>query len=189
MSDISEDELRSLYFDDWLEVEEIAEELGLGAASSVYYWLDKYDISTRNHLQIAISHDQRSGYELFQVNEGGSTNKVKHHRLLATLKYEPDELEGKHIHHKNGIPWDNRLENLELIEPGEHAKHHHKGTEKKNTHLQKLTDEEVVELVETYNNSGKSYRDLADEYDISDGHVGRLVNGKSKRVKSIEALQ
>ena len=124
MRDISEKELKQLYLEERLEVSEIAEELGFPHSAGIYYWLHKYNIPTRNHLQIGISHDPEWGYEMFQTNVNDNKTQIRHHRLLATLKYDLDEMKGKHIHHKNGVPWDNRLENLELIEPSEHSSLH-----------------------------------------------------------------
>ena len=35
-----------------------------------------------------------------------------------------DALKGKVVHHENGIPWDNRPENLETMSPEKHRKIH-----------------------------------------------------------------
>lgn len=47
------------------------------------------------------------------------------HRLLAIAKYGPDIVKDKHVHHKNGIRWDNRPENIGLLDPSEHSKLHY----------------------------------------------------------------
>ena len=55
---------------------------------------------------------------------------VYHHRLLYLISDELDDvpieaaleaLEGCDVHHCNGVKWDNRLSNLELLEHGTHA--------------------------------------------------------------------
>lgn len=56
--------------------------------------------------------------------EGDSIESARIHRLLAVALYGVDAVAGKHVHHKNGIPWDNRPENLELVDPVEHARIH-----------------------------------------------------------------
>jgi len=58
---------------------------------------------------------------------------VAHHRLLAVVEWYPStmpleailrDLDGKDVHHRNGIKWDNRPSNLEPIDHSEHAKLH-----------------------------------------------------------------
>lgn len=129
--------LEKLYVEQRLSTTEIAEKLDCGS-STISVWLDKHGIDSRSRVEGVRERFDKTGpsmststqgYETFQVEnekENGRTV-LKHHRLLALLKYSPSELEGKLIHHKNEVPWDNRPENLELMSKSEHMKHHNKG--------------------------------------------------------------
>lgn len=65
------------------------------------------------------------GYERWRAYDtDGVYDSLMVHRLLAALEWGLDAIRGKHVHHKNGIPWDNRVENLEIVDPGEHQKIH-----------------------------------------------------------------
>lgn len=46
------------------------------------------------------------------------------HRLLAVSEYGLDAVVGKEVHHENGIPWDNRPENISLVDSAEHRRIH-----------------------------------------------------------------
>ena len=66
-------------------------------------------------------------YEGFAVRDpDGSNVTVSHHRLLAVAEYGFDAVAGNDIHHKNGVPWDNRPANIEPIDPCEHSRIHAK---------------------------------------------------------------
>jgi len=53
-----------------------------------------------------------------ELNDGVE---VRHHRLLAVAWFGIDEVEDKVVHHVNGIPWDNREGNLQLLTSEEHG--------------------------------------------------------------------
>ena len=82
-----------------------------------------------------------SGYERWRSYEdrpstdieGKEDVYVAHHRLLAVVEcYAAStplwailaDLDGKDVHHKNGVKWDNRPSNIEPIEHGAHSALH-----------------------------------------------------------------
>ena len=73
--------------------------------------------------------DRHRGYEratAHYVYEGELISRsVRIHRLVAVAEYGYDAVVGKHIHHKNGIRWDNRPENLQPLTNSEHISLHH----------------------------------------------------------------
>ncbi|QHS17220.1 HNH endonuclease [haloarchaeon 3A1-DGR] len=85
--------------------------------------------------------DSGSGYERWRSYErrpstdvaGKEDVYVAHHRLLAVVECYPSsmsleailrDLDGKDVHHANGVKWDNRPSNIEPIDHGEHAALH-----------------------------------------------------------------
>ena len=85
--------------------------------------------------------DSGSGYERWRSYEFRPSTDVKgkedvyvaHHRLLAVVEcYAAStplwailaDLDGKDVHHANAVKWDNRPENIETIDHGEHAALH-----------------------------------------------------------------
>ena len=48
---------------------------------------------------------------------------IRQHRLIWEI-YRGPIPQGFHVHHKNGTPTDNRIENLELLSAGAHTSHH-----------------------------------------------------------------
>jgi DNA-binding CsgD family transcriptional regulator len=61
------------------------------------------------------------GYEVVTIPGGGD---YLVHRLVAVAEYGIDAVKENHIHHENGVKWDNRVDNLEPIDPSNHATLH-----------------------------------------------------------------
>lgn len=123
------DKLRELYVEKEMGINKIAE-IADCSNHTVELWLDNHDIETRdvggrekNHVTYTTT---AGGYRQWvnQVPGERTTKTISVHRLLLTLKHDPEEFDGMHVHHRNGIPWDNRLENLELLTPKEHRQRH-----------------------------------------------------------------
>jgi len=74
---------------------------------------------------------RKRGYERWQDGPRESNRSVMVHQLLAIAEgADPAKIFSNgdyHVHHKNNIPWDNRPENIELLEAGEHQDVHARG--------------------------------------------------------------
>lgn len=115
------------------------------------------------------------GYEECVSLYNGERSYVKIHRLLAVAEHGVDAVEGKHIHHKNGIPWDNRPENIEVLTPTEHHRRHTRG---ENNPQSKLTEAEAREVKRLANEGDMTQREIADKYDLSQSVVSNIKNGE-----------
>ncbi len=130
-----------LHNESWLKVEyqkkertapDIADELGC-SDSAVLCAVEKAGIPKHSQgiskKTIHPSFDYRRGYmraTSHNYDDGvqTGTDTIRVHRLVAVAEYGLNEIDGKHVHHKNGIPWDNRPGNLEPLTPSEHHRLH-----------------------------------------------------------------
>lgn len=132
---IEADKLRELYWDDGLTMYEIGDRIGR-SQPAVSRWMDKFDIE-RQDQDIAVSNGKgplsmvtnESGYELFKSSYGGEQNQVYVHRLCAVAWFGIDAIKESEVHHKNGITWDNRQENIGTLSESEHKKLHYQDRE------------------------------------------------------------
>ena len=127
------DWLRKQYIEEKRPTTDIAEEIGC-THTIVAKWLRKYGVEIRSRTErqkkLHPNFDTNSeGYERVTSPKppgvDGSIDQLKLHRLVAVAKYGFDEVAGNVVHHKNGIPWDNRPKNLEVMSNSEHASLHH----------------------------------------------------------------
>jgi len=136
-----EEWLREQYLEKENSLHDIAAECDVTGAA-ILKWARRFDIPRRNtadHLKNSevTVHEERGevgklpgAWITYQVNsvDNKSTKSVKEHQLVMLREgADPEKVFSNgeyHVHHKNGIRWDNRLENLELITATEHAKHH-----------------------------------------------------------------
>jgi predicted DNA-binding protein YlxM (UPF0122 family) len=117
-----------LYHQEEMSGPEIADKLGC-SITPIYDRIENTrSISEANRiwtwklpLKVRTSSD---GYEVFKTKVHGEPKRFAHHRLMAVAEYGLNALDGKVVHHKNGISWDNRPENLELMDQPNHVREH-----------------------------------------------------------------
>ena len=122
---------RRLYFEKEMTIEEMADEWGCGT-STVMRWLKRHGFKSRYYSDNSSPAPFRtgwSGYEYWYLMENDDADHIRAHRALAIAEYGFDAVKGKDVHHKNGIPWDNRPENIELLTRSEHARLHNSKTD------------------------------------------------------------
>ena len=126
------DLLEQLYNEKQQSPSEIAGEFNC-TANTIIRWLDRHGIERRDRdeemrralrKRPASFYTKGSGYEIWTNQFNGSLSRVYVHRLLAVSEYGSDSVCDMDVHHQNGIPWDNRPENIELISKEEHGRHH-----------------------------------------------------------------
>lgn len=122
--------MRYLYVKKRLSSGEIAEILPCNKGH-VKRWLRRHDLNRSQSkaaklrgLQQPPHHRWHNGYEQVVTEIGGDQKGVQIHRLVAVSEYGFDVVCEHEVHHKNGVKWDNRTENLELMTTKEHARHH-----------------------------------------------------------------
>ena len=134
-----EELMRELYHGKRMSQQEIADYFDNEITQAgVGYCLDELGIEKRSRSESTKDRwhkrplrpciDTTHGYKVVKDGYDGEDAKVYMHRLLAAAVYGVDEMDGKVVHHKNEIPWDNRPDNIELMTPAEHAEHHHRET-------------------------------------------------------------
>jgi hypothetical protein len=100
------------------------------------------------------------------------------HRMVAETFLE--KIEGKDfVNHKNNIPWDNRVENLEWCTHAENMKHssvisaHYNG---ENVHTVKLTEEQARQIKYFDNRSSTT---IGKELNVDRSTIQKIRSGKT----------
>ena len=178
------DVLVKLHRDEGLTLTEIAERAGV-AQSTVSYHFDKHEIDNkttgevikeRHRSRPAYYRTDARGYERWYVQQNGRQRCVGVSRLLAVCEHGLDSLDGSHVHHKNGLCWDNRPENIEVVDEGEHISMHNRGEK---AHLSKLTESEVKKIEKALDNTDQSLNELANRFDVSDSAISDIKFGRT----------
>lgn len=172
--------LKRMYIDMSMSCGKIADELGC-ADTTIFRYLKKFDIETRNSPSQKppniFTDADGGGYETIQ----SCGDKVFIHRLLATLKYDLEEMEGMLVHHRNHVPWDNRLDNFELMSDEDHMSHHSKsGKLWKNCPSYKKRENLDLGLVKSMWENGCEYKEIANKVGYHEDTIGRIVRNEIK---------
>lgn len=152
--------MRRLYHDEGLSGAEIAMVLDC-STGGVAEWIDKHDFKKRTVQEAMLNRDGSLKKANFRTHP---TNGYEHwapgdyhvsvHRLMMVAEHGFEAVRDKHVHHKNGIPWDNRYDNLELLTLSEHSSTHKKYPESVRRRIGKM-----------YEETDKSSYQVADEVD------------------------
>jgi|GEM_PF-1908257 len=127
------EELQRLYHEEGMSLSEVGQELGVDR-EAIRTEMQRHGIPRRGRLEavknsFATFGTGIDGYEYWKdSSEGGGFLRV--HQLLAISKgSEPHRVfSGEYdVHHRNGVKWDNRLENVELLTKAEHNQAHADG--------------------------------------------------------------
>lgn len=120
------EKIKRLYHDKGMSLDEVGNELGV-SGETVRRWINRFDIDKKTR-ELPHFFTRKNGYEVIRERVDGETIEVRLHRLLAVAHGElpSDQLRGreKHVHHKNRVRWDNRIENLDVLDASEHMKIH-----------------------------------------------------------------
>lgn len=124
-----EELMRRLYIEEQKSISEIANQLGY-SDSAIRRWLHWHEIPVRksNREKPPYYYTNEDGYEVVTTWIGDRSVSFRIHRLIAIAhgKLDPLDISNREIdvHHKTGIPWDNRPDKLRPIPRDEHAKLH-----------------------------------------------------------------
>lgn len=122
--------MRYLYQKKRLSASEIADVLPCNKGH-VKRWLREHGIertmsegSKLHRLKQPPHHRWHNGYEQVVTGLNGEQEGIQIHRLVAIAEYGYDAVCGNVVHHRNGVKWDNRPENLEPMKKEDHVKLH-----------------------------------------------------------------
>jgi hypothetical protein len=128
--------LEKMYYEQNMNLKDMAEHFDC-SRPTIAYWMDKHDLERRppaterdwsgskspRWVPYARLDQGPSGHEQWR-SRADDRCVVAVHRLAAVAWFGYETVVESHIHHKNGIPWDNRKENLEPMNPSEHKSMH-----------------------------------------------------------------
>ena len=124
---VSEENLRNLYHEQSLSLRDIGNKFGVDS-ETVRRAMEENEVKTRDRLEYQkhrwLEIKSINGYPAFQEQSFDENSTIKVHRLLAVAEYGIDEIKDMHVHHRNGVRWDNRPGNIELLSPSEHMQIH-----------------------------------------------------------------
>jgi len=165
-----EELLRELYLEEGLSMEQIRKGWDC-SATTVSNWLDEHGIPKRSRSEAQkLAWGDHPGYPFRTMKRGHEVWQTENrvfevHRLLAISEYGPEAVAGMHVHHENGIPWDNRPENLELVSNSAHQSKH-----------RKITGLDRLRIAELYENGDTSYRKLYEALDYDQVNWSTLMD-------------
>ena len=156
-----------------------------------------------NHVRVDFLKNT-GGYSRLQLRKDGESINVSVHRIVAETFLEASENRTV-VNHKNGIPFDNRVENLEWSTQSENVRHGFAMRANEEAHSLSVLDLNVyLDIPSNINNTyqrtplkrnckltyrkadnirvfyrqGKTINELAKKYGVSDNTIWKVLKGK-----------
>lgn len=126
----------------------------------------------------------KTGYQLVCLWSNGPHTVIVH-RLIA-ITFIPNQRNLKEVNHKDGDKSNNAVSNLEWCTRGENNSHAYRTglmplrVGEKNG-FSKLTNDEVLEILQLHKMYGTKQRAIAREYDVDHYTIARIINGSGWR--------
>jgi len=118
---------------------------------------------------------RETGYLAWKHSIDGDAKTISVHRLVAVAEYGFDATIGMDVHHINGVKWDNRPENLDLVDRGEH----------RSAHKRKTTWLDTLAMAEMYRENPSTYA-LAPHFGVCSDTVARHIRGFDEELMNEE---
>lgn len=175
--------LEYLYWDEQLAMIDIAK-LADVSMKTIYNWMNKFEIDRRSNAESTRLRQgykyphytvSTNGYPAWIYKYEGKGYKVPVSRLLAVAEYGFDAVKDNHAHHKNGVKWDNRPDNIEVKTATDHLRDHQLGEGNTNN---KLSEKEVREIKRRAE-SGEKHENIAEDVGCSRATVSDIYRGNS----------
>lgn len=124
----------------------------------------------------------KHGYKMVRLYRNGDSCMKKVHRLVAQAYLEEYD-ENLQVNHKNGVKWDNCLENLEMVTSSENHRHAFKiglkDQKGEKNNASKLSAYEVTMIRFLVEKAGINQKDIAKLFGVSKATVCNIINYKT----------
>jgi hypothetical protein len=124
------------------------------------------------------------GYLMINIWNNNQRKGMLVHRLIAET-FIPNLENKPEVNHKNGIKWDNRVQNLEWNTPKENMSHAYATGLKvaspslgEKHGMAKLTEEQVLEIRKLYSTKKYTLIVLGKMFDVGIAQISKIVNNK-----------